>query len=216
MEFGQAARASSSAAGESIYDRIGCAGDHSADACGPRRRSVPGGPRARTVGSAEHIDSSRLVSMNSMLNAALALGMTLVTAADPLATLPATKHANSHGCLDTGDGYLRVHIRGALQLDVSLRNAELECDGGPRPDGSGIRVSFAGPARSDGRRLRMVFGIAKATEGAAGRELATNLTVIFEGEQRMFATRGDGGGAGGGGGRGRGGARGGPSRAGRG
>jgi len=129
--------------------------------------------------------------MNTMLNAALALGMTLVTAADPLATLPATKHANSHGCLDTGDGYLRVHIRGALQLDVNLHNTELECDGGPRPDGSAIRVSFAGQARSDGRRLRMVFGVGNTKEGSDGRELPTNLTVIFEGEQRMFATRGE-------------------------
>lgn len=110
--------------------------------------------------------------------------------ANPLAGLPATAK-NSHGCLASGDGYLRARIRGALVLDVSLRNSELECDGGPRPDGSGIRVSFAGPARSDGRRLRMVFGVAKATEGELGRELPTNLTVIFEGEQRMFATRGD-------------------------
>ena len=28
-------------------------------------------------------------------------------------------------------------------------------------------------------------------EGRAGRELPTNLTVIFEGEHRLFATRGD-------------------------
>jgi len=112
-------------------------------------------------------------------------------AANPLAGLPVAGAKNSHGCLASGDGYLRARIRGALVLDVSLRNAELECDGGPRPDGSGIRVSFAGPARSDGRRLRMVFGVAKAKEGALGRELPTNLTVIFEGEQRMFATRGD-------------------------
>ena len=95
-----------------------------------------------------------------------------------------------HGCLASGDGYLRARIRGALQLDINLHNSELECDGGPRPDGSGIRVSFAGPARSDGRRLRMVFGVARTTEGTPGRELPTNLTVIFEGEQRMFATRG--------------------------
>lgn len=111
--------------------------------------------------------------------------------ANPLSGLPAAGAKSTHGCLARGDGYLRASIRGALQLDVSLRNAELECDGGPRPDGSGIRVSFAGPARPDGRRLRMVFGVAKATEGAPGRELPTNLTVIFEGEQRMFATRGD-------------------------
>ncbi len=109
----------------------------------------------------------------------------------PLAGLPAAGAKNPHGCLASGDGYLRARIRGALVLDVNLRNAELECDGGPRPDGSGIRVSFAGPARSDGRRLRMVFGVGKAKEGVLGRELPTNLTVIFEGEQRMFATRGD-------------------------
>jgi hypothetical protein len=112
--------------------------------------------------------------------------------ANPLSGLPAAGSKSTQGCLASGDGYLRARIRGALKLDVSLRNAELECDGGPRPDGSGIRVSFAGPQRTDGRRLRMVFGVARATEGAQGRELPTNLTVIFEGEQRMFATRGDG------------------------
>jgi hypothetical protein len=78
-----------------------------------------------------------------------------------------------------------------LKLDVDLHDDELECDGGGRPDGSGIRVSFAGPLRSDGRRLRMVFGVATAREGTTGRELPTNLTVIFEGEQRLFATLGD-------------------------
>ena len=60
-----------------------------------------------------------------------------------------------------------------------------------RWDGSGIRLSFAGPLRSDGRRLRMVFGVTRVAEGAAGAELPTNLTVIFEGETRLFATRGD-------------------------
>jgi hypothetical protein len=113
------------------------------------------------------------------------------TVANPLSSLPTESSNSTHGCLASGDGYLRARIRGALQLDVTLHNADLECDGGPRPDGSGIRVSFAGPARSDGRRLRMVFGVAKATEGTTGRDLPTNPTVIFEGEQRMFATRGD-------------------------
>lgn len=97
----------------------------------------------------------------------------------------------SQGCLVAGNGYLRAKIRGALKLDVNLHNSELECAGGARPDGSGVRVSFAGPVRSDGRRLRMVFGLVGASEGSAGRELPTNLTVIFEGEERIFATRGD-------------------------
>jgi len=97
----------------------------------------------------------------------------------------------SQGCLSAGNGYLRAKIRGSMKLDVDLHDSELECDGGARPDGSGIRVSFAGPLRSDGRRIRVVFGIVGATEGSAGRALPTNMTVIFEGEQRLFATRGD-------------------------
>jgi uncharacterized membrane protein (UPF0127 family) len=66
----------------------------------------------------------------------------------------------------------------------------MECDGSARPDGSGLRLSFAGPA-SDGRRVRLVFGVARATEGQDGGALPTNVTVIFEGEKRVFATRGD-------------------------
>jgi hypothetical protein len=94
------------------------------------------------------------------------------------------------GCLPSGNGYLRARVRGALTLDLDWRNAEMECDGGPRPDGSGVRVAFAGPLRNDGRRLRLVFGI-RTAEGLGGHALPTNLTVIFEGEHRVFATRGD-------------------------
>jgi len=77
-----------------------------------------------------------------------------------------------------------------MNLDIDWHNSEIECDGGERPDGSGLRMSFAGPLHSDGRRLRLVFGIGEAKEAMAGRALPTNLTVIFEGEQRLFATRG--------------------------
>jgi len=95
------------------------------------------------------------------------------------------------GCLPTGNGYLRARIRGAMNLDLDWHNAEIECDGGPRPDGSGLRVSFAGPRHADGRRLRLVFGVGAVHEGRTGRALPTNLTVIFEGEERLFATRGE-------------------------
>ena len=118
--------------------------------------------------------------------ATLLLAPALGGAAAESAAAPASK-----GCLPSGNGFLRARIRGVLNLDVDWRNAELECEGAARPDGSGIRLSFAGPLRSDGRRLRMVFGVARAAEGATGSALPTNLTVIFEGEQRLFATRGD-------------------------
>lgn len=95
------------------------------------------------------------------------------------------------GCLPTGNGYLKARVRGALNLDIDWHNAQLECDGGPRPDGSGIRMSFAGPKRADGRRLRMVFGVSAAREGRNGHTLPTNLTVIVEGGQRLYTTRGE-------------------------
>ena len=98
--------------------------------------------------------------------------------------------APHYGCLQSGNGYLRARIRGTLNLDIDWHNAEIECEGGSRPNGSGIRVSFAGPLQSDGRRLRLVFGVGKAEEGSSGRELPTNLTVIFEGEDRLFTTNG--------------------------
>jgi hypothetical protein len=126
------------------------------------------------------------------LLAALALPDAAATpAAHATPAAPSTPVAPSKGCLATGNGFLRARIRGALNLDIDWHNNELECEGGPRPGGTGIRVSFAGPQHSDGRRLRMVFGVSEAKEGRAGRELPTNLTVIFEGEQRLFATRGD-------------------------
>jgi hypothetical protein len=120
----------------------------------------------------------------------------LLCSAALLAAAPLTPAAKApppapHGCLATGNGYLRATIRGAMNLDVNWHNADMQCDGGPRPDGSGLRVAFAGPPHADGRRLRLVFGVDSAREGRSGHELPTNLTVIFEGEERLFATRGD-------------------------
>ncbi|MGH8261586.1 MAG: hypothetical protein ACREUG_18050 [Steroidobacteraceae bacterium] len=62
-----------------------------------------------------------------------------------------------------------------------------------RPDGHGIRVSFAGAARFGGatHRLRFIFGIAAGGEGRSGRSVPTNVTLILEGERRIFSTRGD-------------------------
>jgi len=114
------------------------------------------------------------------------LGLAALTGTDPVGAAGA-----AHGCLASGNGYLRARIRGAMNLDINWRNAELECEGGPRPDGSGLRLAFAGPKHADGRRVRLVFGVDSAHEGRAGRALPTNLTVIFEGEERLFATRGE-------------------------
>jgi hypothetical protein len=109
----------------------------------------------------------------------------------PSAPAPAPPAAATAGCLPGGNGFLRARIRGALNLDLNWHNADIECAGGPRPDGHGVRVSFAGPKSADGRRLRLLFGVASVREGRSGHALPTNLTVILEGEPRLFATRGD-------------------------
>jgi hypothetical protein len=104
---------------------------------------------------------------------------------------PAAGSAAKAGCFDSGDGYLRARMRGALDLDLDWKNEQMECEGGPRPSGNGVRVSIGGPARGEGRRIRMVFGIAGVSEGTGGETLRTNVTILFEGESRVFATKGD-------------------------
>jgi hypothetical protein len=104
----------------------------------------------------------------------------------PGAGLPAV--SLSGPCLRSSRAYLRAHIRGAVHLDVDLHGSQLSCEGGPRLDGSGIRMGFEGKVGPQQRRVRMVFGIDGAHEGRRGRELPTNLTVIFEGERQLFAT----------------------------
>jgi len=117
-----------------------------------------------------------------------ALTFTHSTLANPPANAPAPAEA---GCFSAGGGYLRARLRGALDLDLDWKNAEMQCEGGPRPSGNGVRVSIGGPARGEGRRIRLVFGIAGVSEGRGGEALRTNVTLLFEGEQRIFATQGD-------------------------
>lgn len=126
-----------------------------------------------------------------MLRTILILGVAALGAGALGARSAAAASTPAHGCLAGGNGYLRATIRGAASLDVNWQNAEMECEGGPRPDGSGVRVAFAGPRHPDGRRLRLVFGVESLQEGRPARDLPTNLTVIFEGEERLYATRGD-------------------------
>lgn len=101
------------------------------------------------------------------------------------------------GCIAGGGGYLNAQLRGAVVADLDWANADMQCDGGPRPDGAGLRVTLAGPLADDAdgpaRRLRFIFGI-DPEDSAAGAALAlpTNLTVIIEGEAEIYATRGDG------------------------
>jgi hypothetical protein len=103
----------------------------------------------------------------------------------------AVPHTAASGCLPTHDGYLRARLRGAQNLDIDWRDAELQCDGGPRPDQHGIRLTFAGPALRDGQRLRFVFGIAGVRDVLSSHDVPANVTVILEGQSKLYSTRGE-------------------------
>ncbi|HYJ39281.1 MAG TPA: hypothetical protein VEW08_00755 [Steroidobacteraceae bacterium] len=129
------------------------------------------------------------------LIAALGAAFAHTACAAPPAS-PVTDPAEKTGCFAAGNGYLRARIRGAVDLDLDWKDAQMQCEGGPRPPGkdnqsNGIRVSIAGPLRGDGRRIRLVFGIGGVVEGRGGETLRTNVTILFEGEHRIFATLGD-------------------------
>jgi hypothetical protein len=119
----------------------------------------------------------------------LLLACVLACAPKPVPQEP--EAAAATGCLAAGDGRLEAQLRGAIQADIDWNNAQMECDGGPRPDGSGLRVAIVG-ALDAGRRLRFIFGIDlnDVAEGPA-QVRPTNLTVIIEGQSRIYATRGD-------------------------
>lgn len=132
----------------------------------------------------------RLLFLPLLPMAALAaLGPAACTRHTSTTVQPAASATTS--CLPSHDGYLRVRLRGARDLDVDWHDADLQCEGGERPGQGGLRVAFAGPVTGDGRRLRFVFGVATPPGIASSREVPANVTVIFEGENGLYSTRGD-------------------------
>jgi hypothetical protein len=98
------------------------------------------------------------------------------------------------GCLPSRDGYLRARARGANQIDdmdIDWRDADMQCDGGLRPEQRGMRVTFAGRAPNTGATIRLVFGIAADPAAATAANVPANVTVIFEDRNKLYSTAGD-------------------------
>ena len=124
-----------------------------------------------------------------LLYVALALGLSSVC--QPQVAGQTDSGSMHTSCLPGERGYLRASLRGAIESELDWRGALLQCEGGARPDGRGLRVSFLGPADASGHRLRLVFGIAATPGNARTAAVPTNVTVIVEGEERVYTTRGD-------------------------
>jgi len=133
--------------------------------------------------------------------AAIAIALAIVAARvvsmkDPLLTPAATVAPGrtttaAGGCLQTGDGFLRARLDGALALQIDWPNDATLCEGMPRPDNNGVRVSFSHAIDGGERRLVIVFGIAGLSESSSGRVLPANVTIIEEGQARIYSTLGD-------------------------
>jgi hypothetical protein len=102
----------------------------------------------------------------------------------------------AQGCLPLLDGSFTAQLRGEIVADIHWTNLQMQCEGGVRPQDSGIRASIAGPLTTAGprpaQRLRFVFGIATQDIAAgSAREFPTNITLILEGEQQLYSTQGN-------------------------
>lgn len=154
------------------------------------RKSISAGDNCAVKTIALHPAIRRLIFLALALGVAPA-ALPQVTEPRDTTTLRTTAGAGG-ACLPGERGFLRASLRGAVEADLDWRGAPLQCEGGARPDGQGLRVSFLGPVDASGHRLRIVFGIAALPGAARSTAVATNVTVIVEGEQRVYATRGDG------------------------
>jgi hypothetical protein len=89
---------------------------------------------------------------------------------------PATLQAD---CLESGDGYLRATLGGAIETKIDWPNSGTRCQGEPKDRPPGVRLSFqrASPTSPD---LLFVFGITGVREGKPARDIGVNLTVIVQ------------------------------------
>jgi hypothetical protein len=111
------------------------------------------------------------------------------TFALPGALAPPPAAAVPANCLSTGDGYLRARVAGAVEARINWTDAGLRCQGEARDTPPGVRLSFQ--HRGAKPDLLFVFGLTGVREGRAAHAVATNLTVIVQGTDRIYGTLGD-------------------------
>ena len=93
-------------------------------------------------------------------------------------------------CLESGDGYLKARLGGAIDARIDWPNSGTRCQGEPKDQPPGVRLSFQRES-SGSPDLLFVFGITGIREGKAARTTGVNLTVIVQGTNRIYGTLGD-------------------------
>jgi hypothetical protein len=133
-----------------------------------------------------------LTALPCLLAALAACGGTATPGAasgTPAAGAPA---ATATACLPGERGFLEARLKGEIDTSLQWHGQALECEGGARPEGRGLRVSFLGHDQTTGQALRFVFGMSATPGSASSRNVPAHLTVLAEGSARAWATQGDG------------------------
>ena len=93
-------------------------------------------------------------------------------------------------CLESGDGYFRARVAGAIDAKIDWPNSGTKCQGESKSAPPGVRMSFQ---RTTGAKpdLLFVFGLTGVREGQPVRAAGANLTLIVQGTPKIFGTLGD-------------------------
>jgi hypothetical protein len=127
------------------------------------------------------------VVAGSVAAVSVAAGSIDATAGAPLAA----PGADANTCLSSGDGYLRAHVAGEIEAEIDWPNSGTVCAGEPKISPAGVRLSFR--RVSDARpNLLFLFGLTGVREGEPLHNSGANLTIIVQGTDRIYGTRGDG------------------------
>jgi hypothetical protein len=89
-------------------------------------------------------------------------------------------------CVMDRSGTLRGRVFGSLELDVDLQGSALACDGGPRPEGKGLRLFFAGAPGAGPGGIVLVIGIDGTLDSLKGKERPASITLNDESSHRFF------------------------------
>ncbi len=84
-------------------------------------------------------------------------------------------------CLESGDGYLRAHIAGAIDANIDWPNSGTRCQGESKSKPPGVRMSFQREPRQPD--LLFVFGLTGVREGQPAHAAGANLTIIVQGTE---------------------------------
>jgi hypothetical protein len=81
-------------------------------------------------------------------------------------------------------------LAGALEASIDWPNSGTHCEGGSRPGGRGLRLSFYREPAGE-PNLLFVFGVAAVRAGEAAKAVGVNVTVFERGTGRVFGTQSD-------------------------